>query len=114
MFFLVRCVFFLGLVFSWIDWSGEGNLAADIRTAATPLAESAVAAASAKVEKTCLAAIRDCVEGAARINRLASDVADAAASRPGASRKPSSDTLTVSDRGPRWQGASLHGARPER
>ncbi len=106
MFFVIRSVFWLGMVFSAMDWPGNGQLGTDVREAATPIADKAAAAAAAQIQKTCTHAIRDCIEGAARINRLAGDLSDQqrAITQTAANKSPpmSIDTLLAADLEAEW------------
>ncbi len=111
MFFLVRSAFWLGLVYSSIDWPGEGRLADDIRDAARPAAAQALEASTRKIEKTCVANPAACIEGVARINKLAGDAVDAAKSHPAPPRglqslKAPVDTLAPGDLAPSWRGSA--------
>ena len=108
MFFVVRSAFWLGLVYSAIDWPGDGRLTDDLKEAARPVATQAMSAATAKIEKTCVSNLIACVDGAARLNRLAGDAADMAKphSSPGRSHSTSVDTLTPGDLAPHWRGTA--------
>ena len=108
MFFVVRSAFWLGLVYSAIDWPGDGRLTDDLKEAAKPVATQAMSAATTKIEKTCVSNLPACIDGAARLNRLASDAADVAKPHPvpGRPRSTSVDTLTPGDLAPHWRGAA--------
>ena len=103
MFFVARCAFWLGLVYSSMEWPGDGRLPNDLKDAAKPVAARAVDSSVATIRKTCVANLATCVEGAARINRLVGDAADALASKQ--VPKPSAHTLTAQDVAPVWRGA---------
>ena len=64
MFFLARSIFWLGVVFSWIPWSGDDGAAAGPRQAAIGIAGDATSAASRQIASYCLAAPRDCLRAA--------------------------------------------------
>jgi hypothetical protein len=76
MFFLLRSVFWLGLVFSAMDWPQNGGFASDVHQMAAPAAARSRDAIAEKIQRTCLDSMTDCIEGAARINKLATDLAD--------------------------------------
>ena len=76
MFFLLRSALWLGLVFSAMDWPRDGGIASDIQAISAPAVAQGRAAMAEKIRKTCLESMADCIEGAARLNRLATDLAD--------------------------------------
>lgn len=91
MFFLLRCVFWLGLVFLGMDWGS--------RTVLPTREEIAQEAAS-----RCLADPQVCASLVAQAQRFstASIFDSAASAKP--SQKVSADSLSASDRSPAWKG----------
>jgi hypothetical protein len=94
MFFLIRCLFWLGLVFSHIAEQQGFDAAAlfDQRPAMASLGGMALEAAN----RQCRAEPEKCLALAARASRLAPQAANA---NPSASH----DTLSLGDRTPAWR-----------
>ena len=97
MFFLLRCAFWLGLVFSALPWDGDA-VTSDLAAGAAGAAASAQAAATAKVQSLCLKDPVACARHAAEIGK-ALGVA------------PSSSTLLPGDLGPAWRGGGRSAGR---
>ncbi len=99
MFFLFRCLFWLGLVFSHIAGQ-EGFNAAALFGAHAPIAsESAASLGRSALEaagRQCRAEPEKCLALAARASRLAPQPA-------GANANSSRDTLNAGDRAPTWR-----------
>jgi hypothetical protein len=99
MFFLFRCLFWLGLVFSHIA-AQEGFNAATLFDAGAPIASESAASlgriALDAVVRQCRAEPEKCLALAARASRLAPQPASP---NPNASR----DTLNAGDRAPTWR-----------
>jgi hypothetical protein len=88
MFFLLRCLFWLGLVFSHIAGLEGLNVAAFANQGAAGLGRAAMDAASQK----CRAEPDKCLALATQAARLRQDAGDA-----------SRDTLNAGDRAPAWR-----------
>ena len=115
MFFLLRCTFWLGLVFAALPATPDG--------AQAPAPGRAVVAAAAKpdrtigdligakIEELCLSAPRDCIETAGRLQRVLFDPGQPAVAKPAVRpaaaqrRHADADTLTPVDVRPAWHGA---------
>lgn len=69
MFFLARSVFWLGLVFSWIPWSGDGGMATGPREAATALVRQAADGIPEQISKFCQSSPRSCLDIAAKAGK---------------------------------------------
>ncbi len=114
MFFLVRSALWLGLVFTAMEWPGDGAPRSDLGPVSKPVAETlAIRSAEAVArgaEKICFASIRECIEFTARLDQLAGDEIRRAHKEPphtGSIRQtaPATDTLSPADRQPAWQGS---------
>jgi hypothetical protein len=91
MFFLLRCAFWLGLVFANMDWASTDAL--------LPTPEQLTRAATSQ----CLDNPDACAKLVAGAQKLyTGTIADRPQARPGA--KPSSDSLAAGDRLPAWRG----------
>jgi hypothetical protein len=87
MFFLLRCVFWLGLVFFNMDWTGGQSL--------LPTTEQVAQEATAR----CLDSPEACAQIVAGAQKLyTASIGEKTAA------KPSIDTLSAGDRAPAWHG----------
>jgi hypothetical protein len=79
MFFLFRCVFWLGLTFALIDWPEGPSPAPD----PAALAQAASQAAAQEIAARCAANPQACLEGARKMEALRKQVSDAPTARGG-------------------------------
>ncbi len=86
MMFLLRCIFWLGLVYAHIDWPHGGFFAALFHDGAA-IAQERVTAAAGDAPAQCLASPKQCLEVAEKLHRLTQ-----------AQPKANHDTLTPRDR----------------
>lgn len=100
MLFLLRCAFWLGLVFSALPWSGGTNPVAPLKLAEAAQTVARKAAATAATQ--CSATPLECLEAAGKLNRLFEIVAAAGDGQETNSVSPG--TLNLIDRLPAWQG----------
>jgi len=95
MFFLLRCTFWLGLVFANLSWHFDGPVLPSGQELATQAAQQ------------CLASPQACSNVMAGAEKLRSALTDpqpvSTPAKPGA-HKVSADTLLSSDRAPAWRG----------
>jgi hypothetical protein len=99
--FLLRCLFWLGLVFSQIAQL-EGSSAASLASGAARDARSQIAGQTALIARSATDALeRQCGADPARCLALARDAAAATAR----SAAPARDSLTAADRAPAWRDA---------
>ena len=101
MFFLLRCVFWLGLVFSALPWNGEGSRFQP--ALALEAARGAVATASAVTGEYCAATPAECLKAAAQLNALFEQISAQAEIPPG---ELSPQNLSPQDRTSRWRARS--------
>lgn len=94
--FVIRCLFWLGLVYLALPWSGE-ELRSDIATSV----EEARKSAGAKARDYCAADPLACASHAAEAARLLGLAPPAS---------PSQDTLLPADLKPRWRGPPARAA----
>lgn len=92
MFFLFRCVFWLGIVFYHMPWSDGARPAQDARAALSDLGVSAAKSLADQAQAACVKAPRDCLAAAAKLG------ADAPS--------PSRSSLRDDDKRPEWRGAA--------
>src|SRR5579883_2795362 len=109
MMFLLRSAFWLCLVFSWMP-AERSEMARAFDDAKTSLADHAEAAAKAGCAGSAIA----CGAVLLTAERMAAAPAERAAPRAGKEAKavakglrPSANSLTASDRAPRWRGRSI-------
>ncbi len=94
MFFLIRCIFWLGLVFVALPWNGE-----EVGSALADQAEEIGRAATDKAQALCLKDPVACANHAATAARLLGGTTPTSASA-------SQNTLLPSDLAPAWRGAT--------
>ncbi|MBN9082299.1 MAG: hypothetical protein BGP04_07800 [Rhizobiales bacterium 62-17] len=70
MLFLARSVFWLGLVFSWIPWSGGDGAVTGAREAAAILARQAAESIPGEISRFCQSSPRSCLDVAAKAGKL--------------------------------------------
>ncbi|WP_090702893.1 MULTISPECIES: hypothetical protein [unclassified Beijerinckia] len=70
MFFLARSVFWLGLTFSWIPWSGDGGTVTGPREAATALVRQAADTIPGEISRFCQSSPRSCLDMAAKASKV--------------------------------------------
>lgn len=99
MFFLFRCVFWLGLVFYHLPWPGGAAPVEEARALAAQLGATSSHALAAQAQAACGAHPTQCLA-------LAASTAGRAA---GASRS----SLTQDDRQPDWRGGAIRSARAD-
>ncbi|MDB5649979.1 MAG: hypothetical protein JWL62_1499 [Hyphomicrobiales bacterium] len=87
MFFLIRCIFWLGLVFSALPWNGE-EVRADVATGV----QNASVALTNKVQSVCQRDPASCLQHAAQATKVMSAAT-------------SLNTLTRGDLAPAWKGS---------
>lgn len=92
MFFLLRVVFWLGIVFAYMSWTNDARppTFSEIASKARGLLQKSVAEAQDRVEKACLNEPSACFEAAANMGQAAKDPRDgkAKASPPSGAAKP--------------------------
>ena len=104
MFFVLKSLFWLGLVFFIAPSTGaqdpQRREAGRIAAQATAEAAGAIAASLPAVAlEVCKQAPRECVNGALQLQS-----GEKRAKAPGAAKRVSTDTLTGADRAPNWRG----------
>jgi hypothetical protein len=98
MFFLLRCTFWLGLVFTHMNWSLD-----DLAESGRDLARPVVAQAGARASGFCKDHMRDCIGALIAVTDVAQGVG-------ATTKKSSASSLEPGDLGPTWRGApASHG-----
>ncbi|MDT2024210.1 hypothetical protein [Methylocella sp. CPCC 101449] len=70
MLFLARSVFWLGLVFSWIPWSGGDGAVTGPREAAATLVRQAAESVPGEISRFCQSSPRSCRDVAAKAGKV--------------------------------------------